>query len=69
MQILVYLFAKINLAQIFHLCLFCGLMLYIFRVKLSNVHKPSLPSVAQCLLFTAPACAVVNNKYFAMSWK
>lgn len=29
MQLFVYLFAKINLAQIFPLCLFYGLILYI----------------------------------------
>ena len=68
MQIRMYFFAKINLAQIFPLCLFYGLMLYIFRVQLSNVHTPSLPSPCT-ILFTALMCEVVNNKYFAMSWK
>lgn len=67
-QILVYLFAKINLAQIFPLCLPYGLMFYIIRVRLCNVHKPSLPSHCT-VLFTACTCEVVNNKYFEVSWK
>jgi hypothetical protein len=76
MQIRMYFFAKINLAQIFPLCLFYGLMLCILRVQLSNVHTPSLPSrctvlftALRCtILFTALTCEVVNNKYFSLSW-
>jgi hypothetical protein len=48
--------------------LYVCLMIYIFRLQLSIVHTPSLPPPFT-IFFTALMCEILNNKYFAMSWK
>ena len=50
-----------------YVCFMVYCYIYLTRVW-SNVHKPSLLSPCT-ILFTVLTCEVVNNTYFAMTWK